>query len=298
MNVAVVGQGSAGRRHAQILLDLGHHVIACDPYAEPLVGTERCDSLGAALGKAEITVIASPPSLHSAQAQQAIDLGVPTLVEKPLARTAPGARMLMFAARRHRVPLAVAMNMRHHPGVIRLRTQLASIGRVLRVSAWAGSWLPGWHPGADYRRGYSAQQILGGGVLLDVAVHELDYLTWLLGPVGAVTAVVQRVSELEIDVEDTGMLLLEFATGAVGNVIVDYLDHQYHRGCRIVGSEGTLGETLEPDASTYRAQMEIFLKAAEGWDSMLASGADAYHVLQVIDAARLSAAEGRRVEIS
>ena len=53
---------------------------------------------------------------------------------------------------------------------------------------------------------------LGGGILLD-AIHELDYLLWLLGPVASVSAELDRVSDLEIDVEDTALLSLRFASG-------------------------------------------------------------------------------------
>lgn len=299
MRIAVIGQGSAGKRHAQFLLTyFGLDVVAYDPYVPPARGIEQASTLENALSGADAAVIASPSSLHAEQAREAIEAGVPTLVEKPPATNATEALKLEKLAAKHGVPLAVAMNMRHHSGVIGLRTRLQTVGRVLRASAWCGSWLPGWHPGEDYRRGYSAQEMLGGGVLLDVAVHELDYLIWLLGRVKAVTAVVRRVSDLEIDVEDTGLLLLELESGVIADVVVDYLDHAYHRGCRIVGSLDSIGETLEPSLVTYRDGLEQFLALIRGEDATVATVGEAVHVLEVIDAARRSSAESKRVEVS
>lgn len=299
----MIGQGSAGRRHAQILLNLGHDVAAHDPFTPVLPGAVSHPSLEAALDGADAAVIASPSAGHASQTRRTLERDIPTLVEKPLATDARRARTLALLADQRRVPLAVAMNLRHHPSILRLRSLLPSLGRVYRASAWCGSYLPDWHPGADYSTGYSAQAAQGGGVLLDVAVHELDYLMWLLGPIVAVTATIGQVSDLEIDVEDCAALLLELATGAVVTLVVDYLDHDPTRGCRIVGERGTIAESVLPYPDAYTAQMEFFLAWAawhsvgKGTQTLHATAADAYNVLRVIDCARVSATQGKRVEV-
>ncbi len=222
---------------------LGHQAVGYDPdpARERPAGVEVADSVEAALAGADAAVIASPSSMHAAQARFAIERGVPVLVEKPLATDSARGAELERLARERGVLLGVAMNLRHHPGVVALRELLAGdeVGRVLRASAWCGSWLPGWRPGTDYRTSYSASATLGGGVLLDVAIHELDYLLWLLGPAAAVTAVARRVSGLGLTVDDVAMIALELRSGAVAELTVDYFDRSYHRGCRIVGERAT-----------------------------------------------------------
>jgi predicted dehydrogenase/RimJ/RimL family protein N-acetyltransferase len=323
VRVAVIGQGSIGRRHAAYALALGHEAIVYDPFpqaqpppgAQPAIGVEEC------LEGAEAAVIASPSSEHAAQARTAIELGVPVLVEKPLALDQLRAAELDWLARARGVLLSVAMNLRELPGVQALRSLLgeSAVGRVLHARAWCGSWLPGWHPLEDYRTGYSARRELGGGVLLDVAVHELDYLLWLLGPARAVSAIARRVSDLEIDVEDVALVALELESGAIAEVSVDYLDHCYARGCRIVGAERTLrwnweharvglyrvdGEEVFRVASpndiegTYRTQLVRFLAAAGHGGEAPVPAAQAQRVLAVIDAARRSSQEGRRVTLA
>jgi predicted dehydrogenase len=314
LRVAVLGQGSIGRRHAGILRDLGHEVAAYDP-AGPAEdgGVDWRPDEDAALAGADAAVVATPSSMHFEHAALALDRGVPALVEKPLTTDAAGARAIEARAADAGGRLAVAMNLRFHPGVAAVRRLVSegAIGRPLRAGVWFGSWLPGWRPQTDYRRSYSARSDLGGGILLD-AIHELDYAIWTLGPVTRVGAALATVSDLEIDVEDVAHVHLEHAGGTLTSVTLDYLDRSYSRGCRIVGDEGTVEwrfdagtvTHLGPDgpvaeypapadvAGTYRAQMERFVEFVRNGGPPAVSVAEARHVLDVADAARRASAEG------
>ena len=128
------------------------------------------------------------------------------------------------------------MNLRFHRGILGLRDLLPELGAVRFVRSSFGYDLRLWRPGTDYRESYSARAALGGGILLD-AIHELDYLLWLLGPVASVSAELDRVSDLEIDVEDTALLSLRFESGVLGAVDLNFVEPAYRRQCVIVGSE-------------------------------------------------------------
>jgi predicted dehydrogenase/L-amino acid N-acyltransferase YncA len=323
MRIAVLGQGSIGRRHTEIALALGHElkVYDPDPAATAAPGALAAASLRECLEGADATIVASPSSAHVAHARAAIELGVPAvLVEKPLALDAAHAVELDFLAQEHGTMLSVAMNLREHPGVRALSTLVSegAVGNILRASAWCGSWLPDWRPASDYRKSYSARSELGGGVLLDVAVHELDYLLGLTGPVRSVSALARHASELETDVEDIASITMELASGGIAEVTVDYIDRSYTRGCRIVGSAGTLHwsweqqtlthydesgearrEVLPSDVgATYRTQLERFLRAASEGAPAPVPAAAAQQTLAVIDAARGSSRDGRRVPLA
>jgi predicted dehydrogenase len=306
VRVGVLGQGSIGQRHARNLRSLGHEVSTYDPKRD----SETCSEEELVAG-ADAVVVASPTSEHARQARASLEASVPALVEKPLAVDAADAEALAKLAEERELTLGVAMNLRFHPGVRAVRDALQEAGRPLRAAVWCGSWLPGWRPGTDYREAYSARRELGGGVLLD-CVHELDYLTWLLGPVASVSALLAHVSDLELDVEDVAVLQLQLRSGTVATVSLDYLDRDYHRGCRIVGSECTIawdwaaervrigerGLSVPADvAPTYVAELEDFLEAVARGAAPAAPAASAAHVLQVVGAARQSAAEGRSVEV-
>ncbi len=322
MRVAVLGQGSIGRRHTEIALVLGHELAVYDPDPAvlPTSGALSSTSARECLEGVDAAIVASPSSEHAAHARMAIELGVPVLVEKPLALDAAHAAELDFLARECGTTLSVAMNLREHPGVQALSALVSegAVGNILRASAWCGSWLPAWRSASDYRKSYSARSELGGGVLLDVAVHELDYLLCLTGPARSVSALARHASELETDVEDVALIALELACGGVAEVGVDYFDRSYTRGCRIVGSAGTLHWSWEEQsltrhdpsgatwrravpsdvAPTYRSQLERFLQAARNGGPAPVPACSAQQVMAVIDAARVSAREGRRVALA
>ncbi len=320
MKVAVLGQGSIGRRHTENLLALGHEVTVFDPLGD--VATDprvhRAGSESSALRSSSAAIVASPPSEHLRQARMALDRGIHVLVEKPFAVSAKGAAALAVIARHRGLILAAAMNLRFHPGVSTVHRLVAqgTIGRALRASFWCGSWLPGWRPESDYRQSYSAQGRLGGGILLD-AIHELDYAIWILGPVARVGGLLRQSATLDIDTEDVAVLTLEHERGTISSITLDYLDRSYHRGCRIVGEHGTIDwswetETIEVNiasaarqlsvacdaAPSYRAELDSFLAAtrAEGlftpFQATMCTALEAAEALAVADAVRLASNDG------
>jgi predicted dehydrogenase len=100
-------------------------------------------------------------------------------------------------------------------------------------------WLRGWHPWEDYRRSYSAQSSLGGGVIRTLC-HPFDYLRWLLGDVKWVSAQADHLSALELDVEDTAVVTLRFASGALASVYLDCVGRPRRHSLEIVGCDGRI----------------------------------------------------------
>jgi predicted dehydrogenase len=317
MRFAVLGLGSIGSRHARNLLAQGHEVIAFDP--RKVTAEEdwpRGASLDETIARADAVLVATPTSLHAEHALAAIEAGVPVLVEKPLAMTATEAVRVASCARERETICGVAMNLRFHPALRVLRGLLAdgALGRVLYARVSAGSDLRDWRPGSDYRQSYSARRDLGGGVVRD-SIHELDYLTWLLGPAESVSAEVGHVSDLEIDVEDLGLALVRLASGAFASVDLTYLDPVYRRGCLIVGSlasvewdwtRGTIEvrrvqekpETIDVSADvalTYVAELEDFVHAVRGGPPPCTSVEEGAATVALAEAVLLAAAEGRRI---
>jgi predicted dehydrogenase len=312
VKVAILGLGSAGRRHAQNALEQGHEVLGFDPEADEVSGIERVDSMDSAIATADAVVVASPSSLHAEQALAAISAGKPTLVEKPLAVNVDDAGRVVAAARDHGVICGVAMNLRFHRGILGLRELLPELGTLRLARSSFGYDLRLWQPGTDYRGSYSARAALGGGILLD-AIHELDYLLWLLGPVASVSAELDQVSDLEIDVEDTALLAVRFESGALGAFDLNFVEPAYRRECLLVGSDamaswdwntaaisvrrGTEERSVDTACDvldTYRAVLEDFLEAAVSGGEPRTSAEDGLAALRVVDAARRSAAEGCR----
>lgn len=223
MRALVIGHGSIGVRHARILQEEGCEVGVVsrrEIEASPRYATI---SEGVRGHRPEYVVVANRTSEHGAALEGLAAAGFKgtVLVEKPLFQDARSVPENAFAG------LLVAYNLRFHPGVRALREALRG-QRVLSVQAYAGQYLPTWRPGRDYREAYSASRTQGGGVLRDLS-HELDYLNWTLGGWTRVAAVGGQLSSLEIDSEDTVVMLAAFHACPAVSVQLNYLDRPGRR---------------------------------------------------------------------
>lgn len=325
--VLIIGSGSIGRRHAANLAPLAD-VAICDPNAAALaqlpadLAIARYDNMDAALRrhKPEAAIVATPNHLHVEVATAMIEAGCDVLVEKPISHTIADVIPFLERAEALGRKILVACNMRYHPAIRAMRNALPSIGVLRFARAWYGNYLPDMRPGADYRQLYCANRSMGGGVILD-AIHEIDYLVWLLGPVVKVACEADRLSDMEIDVEDYAIVSLQHQHGARSEIHLDYLQRYKQRGCELVGQGGTLTwrsmgkrpEICEVKIYTaaagawttlfqtdnldnnqpYIDMMRAFLRALDGEDSIFLTGRQALHDLRIAMAAHRAAETDR-----
>ena len=274
----VVGCGSIGERHIGNLIQLKvGRIVAFDVRPDRRAdvvrkfGVESPDALESAWKlRPDVALIAVPTNMHVPLAVQAAEHGCHLFIEKPLSHRLDGVNQLLEVVKEQKLLSLVGCNMRFHPGLLTVKELLekGAIGRVVSVRAEFGQYLPDWHPWEDYRQGYSARQAQGGGVILD-ASHEIDYVRWLVGDVDKVACFSGKLSQLEIDTEDTAAILLHFVNGIIGEIHMDYVQRAYSRTCHVIGEEGTIrwdytaGEVRWCSAETGRWQ--VFLNPA-GWE--------------------------------
>jgi predicted dehydrogenase len=254
-------------------------------------------------------------------ALEAAKRGCHLFVEKPLSDKLDNVEDLLEIVRKQKLVTLVGCNMRFHPGLLTLKSLLDdhAVGPIIAARVEVGHYLPDWHPWEDYRQGYSARKDLGGGVILD-AIHEIDYIRWLLGEVAVVTCLAGKWSRLEIDTEDVAAMLLRFENGAVGEIHLDYIQRAYSRTCQIIGEEGTIhwdyttgtvrwylaGEKAwhsltnppgwQPN-DMYLQEMKHFLSCLQGNERPALDVFEAARVLKVALAAKHSAAKQHWVEL-
>lgn len=329
MHVLLVSLGSIGERHLANLRKLRPDASVSLLHLHRSQGDEdprhdRVDRVLYDLDTAldadpDAGIVASPAHEHVRVARALAASGIPALVEKPLAIDPSQGRALVEELNDSEAFVAVGYTFRFHPAIRALKDAVddGAIGDLRYVRAEAGQYLPTWRPG-DYRETVSARRDLGGGALLELS-HEIDYVRWIAGEVHAVRAHTGRLSDLDIDVEDTAELVLELDDGLVASVHLDMIQRSPVRRCRLVGSEATAtwrsseqAVTLRgPDgeserlASTagfdrndmYNQELEAFLDCVDGGSQPLVTAQDGLETLRVVDAARHSAENGRRVEM-
>ncbi|HSD82466.1 MAG TPA: Gfo/Idh/MocA family oxidoreductase, partial [Anaerolineae bacterium] len=250
----------------------------------------------------EAVLITNPALLHIETALTMARQGTHLFIEKPLSNTLDGIDELMELCSRSSRVLMVGYNFRFYEPLQKIQAVLSAgeIGRILSIQARVGQYLPNWRSNKDYRQGVSARKELGGGVVLELS-HELDYVRWLVGEVKAVSAQAGHLSDLEIDVEDTAEIILEFENGAFGSIHMDMVDRAATRTCRIVGTDGT----LTWDGPTH--EVRIYSAARDAWSELHPASkidpntmylAELQHFFECIREKRMpviSAADGRRV---
>jgi predicted dehydrogenase len=249
MKALVVGGGSIGRRHLRNLKTLGiEHLGLVEPDVSRRDAVAAEFSVEVFFGLRDgldwapnLVLVATPTHLHAEQALEIVRRGVPVFVEKPLSHTAAGVSAIVDLVAEKELVSMVGCNMRFHPGPAKVKQLIddGRLGKVLFARIHAGSYLPDWRPGSDYRENYAARVETGGGCILD-CIHEIDLARWYLGEVQSVFCSAGHLSSLEIETEDVASLVCRHAKGCMSEIHLDYVQRTYERGCQIVGDLGSI----------------------------------------------------------
>lgn len=267
MKVMIAGLGSIGRRHLRHLEALGvqdillyrtHQATLPDEdIAEYPVETDLSAALAAG---PDAVVVSNPTALHLEVAIPAAERGCHILLEKPVSHTMDGLDALRLAAERSGARILVGFQFRYHPALRKIVQILSSgqAGRPVSFRAHWGEYLPAWHPWEDYRKSYSARDELGGGVILTLT-HPLDYLHWFFGEIDALWAFAGTRGDLELEVVDSAEIGLQFASGVMGSVHLNYLQRPPRHQLEIVCTEGTIRWDNAGNG------LEVYLVYEEAW---------------------------------
>ncbi len=188
----------------------------------------------------DMVAIGSPSGLHGEQGMAAARRGLHVLVEKPLDVTTARADALIAAADAANVRLGVFFQDRLRPSVRDMKRTIdeGQLGSPVMISGRV-KWyrVPEYYTGSRWR---GTAALDGGGALMNQAIHTLDLMQWMFGPVTRVYgAAATRLHRIEV--EDTLTAVLEFESGALGTIEAGTSIYPgYQRRLEVTGSEGTL----------------------------------------------------------
>lgn len=137
-----------------------------------------------AAARPDAVIVTSPDYTHAGYAAQALLAGCDVILEKPVATSAEGARMLAAAAAGSAGALTVTFNYRYSPRNSALREVLAG-GAIGQVTSAHFEWVLDTVHGADYFRRWHRDKAASGGLLVHKASHHFDLVNWWLGDLPA-----------------------------------------------------------------------------------------------------------------
>lgn len=310
MKFLIAGLGSIGRRHLRNLKALGQNdLILYRTHKATLPDTELIEypaftDLDLALAqKPDGVIISNPTSLHLSVAIPAAKAGAALLIEKPVSDSLIGIRELQTALDETGKPALVGFHFRYHPVLLEIKHLIDSgrLGKALKAHAHWGEYLPGWHPWEDYRFSYAARTDLGGGALNTLS-HPIDYIRWLMGEVGSVSADLSNLSSLQLDVEDNVELVFRLQSGSMATIHLDYYQQPPSHTLDIVFEEGKISWDNSTGAARVidvRNQTEVLIQPPEGFkrNDMFLAEMDAFvRLCQGEDLPHCRLADGKRVQ--
>jgi predicted dehydrogenase len=246
MKILVAGAGSIGKRHAKNAKALGCEAAIFDAdtvkakTVADTVGVMHFKDLDGGLEwKPHAVIIGTPHSTHIEIATKAMKAGAHVLIEKPLANNENGMEEFLKVLSASQRKAFVVCNTRFHPAIAIMKEHVARVGHIYFARTYYGEHLPTMRPGVDYRKIYAANKSMGGGIIFDV-IHDIDYLTWIIGAIESVSCETAKRSDFEMDVEDYAEIILTHENGVKTSVHLDYLQMFKQRGFEIIGDKGTL----------------------------------------------------------
>ena len=212
LRTAVIGVGSLGQHHARNYAELaregkGEFVGVCDTNEENARAVAEKNDCAyftdwrELLDKTDAVSIVTPTETHAGIACEFLEKGIHVLVEKPIARTLEETDRMIASAQKTGAKLMVGHLERFNPAMVALRPHVTNplYFEIHRVSPFPN-------------------RSLDVDVVLDVMIHDLDAIQWLVGETVAVSEIRAVGIPVISDKVDAANARIEFENGAVANI--------------------------------------------------------------------------------
>lgn len=314
IRAGVIGVGVMGRNHARVFHEMGILAAVCDGRSDIARKTaERfgCQAYGDVEdllkeGELDAVSIATPTSTHYEIAKKCMERGLHVLLEKPIADDPGRAAELIRHAEKYGIVFTVGHIERFNPIITPAKRFLekGTIGDLISVSARRVSPFPG--------------RIKDAGAIMDIAIHDVDLLRYLMGT-GILSVSAVASGNKHPRAEDIAHILLDFNGDRLGHIEVNWMMPFKIRTISVTGSRDfaeidllereirfryfdkeakhrvvlTNGESVEP----LRREIEDFVRSVETGKKPRVSPWEAYEALKVCTACITSYREHRVVHL-
>jgi predicted dehydrogenase len=224
MRVGIIGTGAIAHKHAQAYANIGFRITACTN-ATPERGRSFAEKYGAAFvpdyedlcrrPDVDFVDVCTFPDFRLQPLRACAEAGKHIQVQKPISTSLDIGREIVDVARNAGIVLGVVSQHRFDDSSIFLKKAIehGRLGRLIQCDAYVK-----WFRSAEYYRRplKGSWAVEGGGALINQAIHQIDLLRWLAGPVDQVSAMWQLGALHRIQSEDVVNALFRYSNGATG----------------------------------------------------------------------------------
>jgi len=224
MRVGIIGTGAISHKHALAYRNIGFEIVACTDI-NPANGKAFAAQYGGVFLPTYEEVCRYPdvdyvdvctfPDFRMQPIRICAETGKHVQVQKPISTTLATAREMVETARAAGITLGVVSQHRFDDSTMFMKRAIDAgrLGRLIQCDAYVK-----WFRSADYysRPIKGSWAVEGGGALINQAIHQIDVLRWLAGPVKSLNAMWQLGALHKIESEDVVNALLRYENGATG----------------------------------------------------------------------------------
>ena len=246
---AIIGCGRIAKRHAEQINKVGQVTAVCDIVYDNAFELAEIYGANLYLGIEEllenepgidVVTICTPNGLHAQHSILSLKAQKHVLCEKPLCINIEDAKNMLRVAQQTNQQLYIVKQNRYNPPVVALK-KLLKEDRLGKIFSFQVNCF--WNrPHHYYDNTWRGSKDLDGGTLYTQFSHFIDLIYWLLGDVTHVKAITRNYEHPTIDIEDTGVVLLETLGGATGTL--NYTVNSYNKNMEgsftIFGEYGTV----------------------------------------------------------
>lgn len=245
LSFAIIGCGRIARRHAEQISKVGTLAAVCDIVIENAVELAEIynanpylsiEDLLANEPGVDVVSICTPNGLHAHHSILSLKAHKHVLCEKPLCLSAGDAKKMLLAAQNSGMHLYVVKQNRYNPPVEAVKKLLMD-DRLGKIFSFQINCF--WNrPHQYYDNSWKGTKSLDGGTLYTQFSHFIDLMFWLLGDVKHVNAIIKNYEHPTIEIEDSGVVMIETLSGAIGTL--NYTVNSYNKNME--GSFTLFGE--------------------------------------------------------
>lgn len=266
LKICMIGLGSIGKRHLkniQIVLQKKNITYQIDALRSNVNNQEKdiLNGLKDQYYKAEdlpndydIIFVTNPTSMHYCTIQQVASKTNHMFIEKPIFDK--DSYDIEKLALNENSIYYVACPLRHKNIMKYLKENIISKEKVISCRIISSSYLPNWRKNSNYRKIYSAQKELGGGVTRDL-IHEWDYAIYLFGIPQSAKNIRGHYSDLEIDSDDVSIYIAKYQDMLL-EMHLDYIGHKTERTIQLFTNTKRIDvDLIQDEIVEYQNNEEI-----------------------------------------